>query len=109
MDAQIYEGDCNEILIKQIFPTHRHESYRRALRLLDPYGLNLKWEVISQAGQLETIDMFLNFPVMGMKRNALWRDPGRVRPEGFVGLTPAGGTNPRKRSRIRPLQSVWDA
>jgi three-Cys-motif partner protein len=85
-DVQIYEGDCNEILIKQIFPTLRYESYRRALCLLDPYGLNLKWEVISQAGQLGTIDMFLNFPVMGMNRNALWRDPDRVPPERLRGL-----------------------
>jgi hypothetical protein len=31
-----------------------------------------------QAGQLGTIDMFLNFPVMGMNRNALWRNPEKL-------------------------------
>jgi len=35
-DIKVYEGDCNEILIKDIFPTLKFESYRRALCLLDP-------------------------------------------------------------------------
>lgn len=79
-DVRVYEGDCNEILLQQILPTLEFESYRRALCLLDPYGLDLRWEVMFRAGQLGTIDMFLNFPVMDMNRTALWRDPERVRP-----------------------------
>jgi three-Cys-motif partner protein len=80
-NVHIYEGDCNDILIQQIFPTLQFESYRRALCLLDPYGLDLRWEVVYRAGELGTIDMFLNFPVMDMNRTALWRNPERVRPE----------------------------
>jgi three-Cys-motif partner protein len=79
--VRIYKGDCNEVLIQQIFPTLEFESYRRALCLLDPYGLDLSWEVIFRAGQLGTVDMFLNFPVMDMNRNALWRNPEKVPPE----------------------------
>lgn len=30
-DVSIYEGDCNEVLLQQIFPTVEYESYRRAL------------------------------------------------------------------------------
>jgi three-Cys-motif partner protein len=86
-DVRIYEGDCNEVLIQKIFPTLNYESYRRALCLLDPYGLDLKWEVMLQAGQLETIDMFLNFPVMDMNRNVLWRNPERVSGERRARLT----------------------
>jgi three-Cys-motif partner protein len=77
-DVYVYEGDCNEVLLKTILPTLRYESYRRALCLLDPYGLDLNWDVIHQAGQLGTIDMFLNFPVMDMNRNVLWRNPDKV-------------------------------
>ena len=80
-DVSIYEGDCNEVLLHRIFPTLEYESYRRALCLLDPYGLDLSWEVIFRAGQLGTIDMFLNFPVMGMNRGALWRNPEKVSAE----------------------------
>ena len=82
-----YEGDCNQILMERIFPSLKFESFRRALCLLDPYGLNLNWEVISTAGKLGTVDMFLNFPVMGMNRNVLWRDPTNVTPGSLARMT----------------------
>jgi hypothetical protein len=31
----------------------------------------LKWEVIEKAGKMQTIEIFLNFPVMDMNRNVL--------------------------------------
>jgi three-Cys-motif partner protein len=77
-DVTLYQGDCNDVLLKEVVPTVRYEDYRRGLCLLDPYGLNLKWEVIASAGQSRTIDMILNFPVADMNRNALWRDPTKV-------------------------------
>jgi three-Cys-motif partner protein len=83
----VYEGDCNVVLTGRIFPTLAFESYRRALCLLDPYGLDLDWQVLFQAGQLGTIDMFLNFPVMDMNRNALWRNPDKLSPEQAMRMT----------------------
>lgn len=77
-DVHIYSGDCNEILLKEVFPRVRYEQYRRGLCLLDPYGLHLNWEVIKTAGEMKTIDMFLNFPIMDMNRNTLWKNPERV-------------------------------
>jgi three-Cys-motif partner protein len=77
-DVNIYKGDCNEILLNDIFPKVRYKDFRRGLCLLDPYGLHLNWEVIRTAGQLRTIDMFLNFPIMDMNRNTLWREPEKV-------------------------------
>jgi three-Cys-motif partner protein len=77
-DVHIEEGDCNRILVDRIFPTLTYESFRRALCLLDPYGLDLEWSVIFQAGHLRTVDLFLNFPVMDINRNALWRNPEKV-------------------------------
>jgi hypothetical protein len=38
----------------------------------------LQWDVISQAGQVGTVNIFLNFPVMDMNRNVLWRNPENV-------------------------------
>lgn len=86
-NVKIYEGDCNKVLLRTIFPTLEFDTYRRALCLLDPYGLDLRWEVILEAGQLGTVDMFLNFPVMGMNRTALWRNPEKVRPEQATRMT----------------------
>jgi three-Cys-motif partner protein len=36
-----------------------------------------------QAGQSRAVDMFLNFPVMDMNRNAIWRNPDQAPPEGI--------------------------
>ncbi len=82
-DVRIYEGDCNTILVSDVLPNITYENYRRALCLLDPYGLHLNWEVIEKAGKSRAIDMFLNFPVMDMNRNALWKNPDRVGQHGI--------------------------
>ena len=77
-DVVIHEGDCNKVLKSEIFPTLEYESFRRALCLLDPKGLHLEWDVVQAAGELGTIDIILNFPVMDMNENALWRNPDAV-------------------------------
>jgi three-Cys-motif partner protein len=77
-DVHIYQGDCNKILLDEVFPQVKYEEYRRGLCILDPYGLDLDWRVISTAGKMGTLDVFLNFPVMDINRNVLWRDPEDV-------------------------------
>jgi three-Cys-motif partner protein len=71
-EAHIYEGDCNQILLTEIFPKVKYSDYRRGLCLLDPYGLHLNWQVMQTAGQMKSIDMFLNFPILDINRNVLW-------------------------------------
>ena len=56
-----------------MLPIIHYKKYNRALCLLDPYGLHLDWGVMLLAGQSRAIDLFLNFPVMDMNRNAIWR------------------------------------
>jgi len=77
-DVFLYHGDCNEVLLEHVFPQVKYENYRRGLCILDPYGMDLEWKVIFAAGQSKTLDMFLNFPVMGINRNVLRRDPENV-------------------------------
>ena len=86
-DVHILHGDCNEVLLKSVFPRVRWADYRRGLCLLDPYGLNLNWDVIREAGQMKTIDLFLNFPIMDANRNVLWSDPTGVSPPQAARLT----------------------
>jgi three-Cys-motif partner protein len=81
-DVQIHTGDANEYL-RQLLPTIQYRLYNRALCLLDPYGLHLDWEVIQMAGQSQAIDLFLNFPVMDMNRNAIWRMLDRASSDGI--------------------------
>ena len=77
-DVHVHPGDCNSILLKKVLPKVRFEDRRRGLCLLDPYGLHLKWQVIEIAGRMQSIDMFLNFPVADINRNVLWRNPEGV-------------------------------
>lgn len=73
-NVHIYNADANSVLLSQVFPKIRYEEYRRGLCVLDPYGLDLDWSVIRAAGHSRTIEIFLNFPVMGMNRSViLWR------------------------------------
>ena len=67
-------------LLTEVFPKVAYKDYRKGLCLLDPYGLHLDWKVIETAGHMETIDMFLNFPVLDINRNVLWRDSQGVDP-----------------------------
>jgi three-Cys-motif partner protein len=80
-DVQVFGGDCNRILEADVFPHCRFKDFRRALCLLDPYGLHLNWSVLAAAGQMKSVEIFLNFPVMDMNRNVLWLDPDKVQPE----------------------------
>lgn len=77
-NVHFYNEDCNATLCEKIFPRVRYADYKRALCLLDPYGLHLNWEVIEMAGQMGTIDIILNFPTADMKRNVFWRNPEKV-------------------------------
>jgi len=74
LNIKIYPEDSNETLLRKIFPSLQYESKKRALCVMDPYGLHLHWETILQAAQLKTIEIFLNFPLMDMNRNVLHKD-----------------------------------
>ena len=78
-EVHVYEQDCNDVLLDTVFPLARYTDFRRALCLLDPYALNLKWEVIRAAGQSKSIEIFLNFMVMDINMNVLKHDRSKVR------------------------------
>jgi three-Cys-motif partner protein len=73
-NIKIYPEDCNLALSKEIFPSLTYETKKRALCILDPYGLHLHWETIMDAANLRTTEIFLNFPLMDMNRNVLHKD-----------------------------------
>lgn len=86
-DVTIHTGDASSHLVNSVLPKIRYENYNRALCLFDPYGLHLEWEAMRMAGQSRAIDMFLNFPVMDINRNAIWRNPEKAPPDGVERLT----------------------
>jgi three-Cys-motif partner protein len=86
-NVEVFQGDCNEILLSKVFPQVRYDQYRRGLCILDPYGLHLDWKVIAEAGAMKSIDLFLNFPVMDMNMNALPQDPASADPGQVARMT----------------------
>ncbi len=77
-DVSVYPGDCNDVLLNQVFPQCRYDQYRRALCVLDPYDLNPNWEVVRVAGQMKSVEIFLNFMLMDANMNVLWKNPDKV-------------------------------
>lgn len=106
-DVQVLHGDCNQVLLEEVFPRVQWNDYRRGLCLLDPYGLDLSWKVIETAGQMRSIDLFLNFPIMDANRNALWRDPERVSPKQAKRLTTYWGDESWREAAYRPTKDLF--
>ncbi len=74
-NVYVHLGDCNEKLLKDIFPRAKYEHYKRALCVLDPYNIDLSWEIVETAGKMRSVEIFLNFMVMDMNMNILLTDP----------------------------------
>ncbi|MGA2131067.1 MAG: three-Cys-motif partner protein TcmP [Bryobacteraceae bacterium] len=78
-DVPVHEGDCNEVLLR-LLPNARWEQFRRALCLLDPYGIDIAWDVVAAASRMKSVEIFLNFMVMDMNMNVLLHHPERAQP-----------------------------
>jgi three-Cys-motif partner protein len=79
-DVFLHKGDCNQVLLREVFPRVLREDFKRGLCLLDPYGLTLDWRTIHKAGTLESLDVFINFPIYDININVLHHDPATVLP-----------------------------
>ena len=93
----IYEG---------LDPKFKPVPRKLASRLLDPYGLHLDWEVMHEAGQMRTLEVFLNFPVMDINRNALWRQPDKVSPQQQQRMTRFWGDDSWRQLFYRPARQT---
>lgn len=80
-DVCLHQGDCNSVLLKEVFPRVLFQDYKRGLCLLDPYRLTLSWTVIQEAGSMQSLDIFINFPIYDININVLHHDPERVLPQ----------------------------
>jgi three-Cys-motif partner protein len=76
----IHEGDCNKVLVEDVFPRCRYADYHRALCLLDPYKLNVNWQVLQTAGEMKSVEVFYNFMIMDANMNVFMRNPDKVPP-----------------------------
>jgi len=78
---EFFRGDCNNVLLKDIFPRLLRNGNMRALCILDPYKLNFNWHVVMTAGLSKQIELFINFPLMDIERNLLRHEFKKVKDE----------------------------
>lgn len=109
-NVHLYHGDCNHVLLDTVLPQSKWEDYRRALCILDPYGLHLNWEVIAEAGRMQSIELFLNFPVADINRNVLWRDQKGVSADHVRRMNRFWGDESWKQVAYTPSRQteLWD-
>jgi three-Cys-motif partner protein len=79
-DVHVYHDDCNDVLLKTVFPRCRYGDYARGLCLLDPYKLAVNWNVLAAAGAMRSIEVFYNFMIMDANMNMFLRNPEDVKP-----------------------------
>ena len=79
-DVLLYKGNCNQVLLQEVFPKVQRPDYKRGLCLLDPYGLTLDWKVVQEAGIMKSLDVFINFPIYDININVLRRDSSTTLP-----------------------------
>jgi len=83
-NVYIFEGDCNEVLLNNVFPKFRNNRKWRGLCLLDPYKLQLDWNVIETLIKLGTVELFLNFPMYDISRNLVSNKPDKLRKSDII-------------------------
>lgn len=106
-EVTVYEGDCNEILLRDVFPRCEYGDYHRALCLLDPYKLNVNWEVLRKAGQMRSVEVFYNFMIMDANMNVFRRDPAKVTAAQAARMTAAWGDDSWRDAAYQPAPSLF--
>jgi three-Cys-motif partner protein len=86
-----YVGDANQVLRKKIIPKFPYSSFKRALCILDPYGVDIEWATIASLAPIKTMDIFLNFPLMDINRNAALKKLETADPQQGARLTKIWG------------------
>lgn len=106
-DVFLYEDDCNVVLPQKVLPRARYEDFRRALCVLDPYGIHLDWEVVKKAGEMGTVDVFINFAIYDININVIRKDKSTVDPKQKHRFTRLWGDSSWEEIAYQPRQSLF--
>jgi len=105
--ARVHHGDCNKVMLETVLPQVRYDQYRRGLCLLEPYGLALDWEVIRKAGEMKSIDLFLNFPTADMNRNVFWNNHAGVDARDIARMNAFWGDDSWRKVVYKPVENLF--
>jgi three-Cys-motif partner protein len=107
-DVHVHRGDCNTILLRDVFPLFQWNDRRRALCILDPYKLCIDWNVLVAAGQARSIEVFYNFMVMDANMNVWKHDRSSVRPDQEARMTAVWGDDSWKELVWRKQKGLFE-
>ena len=103
----VHEGDCNDVLLRDVFPQCEYSDRRRALCLLDPYRLGVNWKVLETAGKMKSIEVFYNFMIMDANMNVFMRDPNKVTPAQAARMDAVWGDSPWREAAYRKTEDLF--
>jgi three-Cys-motif partner protein len=107
-DVFTYGDDCNTVLLRKVFPRADYGQYKRALCLLDPYNIDLTWEVIETAGKARSVEVFMNFMIMDINRNAMRKNPDKSIASKVAQMTRLWGDESWKDEGYDQVPTLWD-
>jgi three-Cys-motif partner protein len=105
--VNVHRGDCNDVLLREVFPRCKYSAYRRALCLLDPYKLNVNWEVLKVAGAMKSVEIFYNFMIMDANMNVFMKDPSKVTPEQAARMDAVWGDDSWRRAAYQKVATLF--
>src|SRR5258708_19154931 len=82
-NVNIITDDATLYLTTKLLPTILYVDFKRALCLLDPYGLHLDWEVMRQAGPSRGVHLFLHFPLTDTNHKPIRPQPPQAPQRGI--------------------------
>lgn len=106
-NVHVHHGDCNEVLLRNVFPRCQYGDFARGLCLLDPYKLIVNWEVLKAAGSMGTIDVFYNFMIMDANMNMLLKNPDKAKSEEIDRLNAVWGDDSWRRAAYSKRKTLF--
>jgi three-Cys-motif partner protein len=103
----VHRGDCNDVLLREVFPRCQYRERHRALCLLDPYGLSVNWDVLRTAGHMKSVEVFYNFMIMDANMNVFMRDPSKVTLEQAARMDAVWGDNSWRSAAYRKRTDLF--
>jgi three-Cys-motif partner protein len=107
-NVHVYHDDCNEVLLKNVFPRCQYEDYARGLCLLDPYKLAVEWKVLAAAGAMRSIEVFYNFMIMDANMNMFLRNPEEVKPAEIDRMNAVWGDDSWRQAAYKKQQGLFE-
>lgn len=103
----VHHGDCNEVLLKEVFPRCRYEDYARGLCVLDPYRLNVDWRILEAAGQMNSVEIFYNFMIMDANMNVFLWNPDKVAESQIVRMNAVWGDESWRDAAYKKIKTLF--